>query len=58
MVPTSSRSGPVIRCVHGRIAFNDPAVREAYVEARRQPDLTSVCAQLVQHHRRFRREKR
>jgi hypothetical protein len=40
-------------CVHGSIDFRDPRVREAYVEARRHPDLRSVSAQLRTHYDRF-----
>ncbi|HSB40705.1 MAG TPA: matrixin family metalloprotease [Methylomirabilota bacterium] len=40
-------------CVHGSIDFRDPATREAYVEARRHPDLRSVSAQLRTHYDRF-----
>jgi Matrixin len=40
-------------CEPGAVDFNDPAAREAYVEARRHPDLTSVRAQLIGHYARF-----
>jgi hypothetical protein len=40
-------------CVRGSIDFNDPAAREAYVDARRHPDLRSVRAQLRTHYDRF-----
>jgi hypothetical protein len=40
-------------CVSGSIDFSDPAAREAYVEARRHPDLRSVSAQLRTHYDRF-----
>ena len=40
-------------CVHVSLDFNDPAVREAYVEARRHPDVASVRAQLAAHYERF-----
>jgi hypothetical protein len=43
----------VMCCVPGSIDFNDPNVREAYVEARRHPDIASVRAQLIAHYRRF-----
>lgn len=43
----------VMCCVHGSIDFNDPAVRQVYVDARRQPDLRSVRAQLAAHYERF-----
>jgi len=40
-------------CEPGAVDFNDPAAREAYVEARRNPDLSSVRAQLIGHYARF-----
>jgi len=40
-------------CVRGSIDFRDPAAREAYVDARRHPDLRSVSAQLRTHYDRF-----
>jgi hypothetical protein len=40
-------------CEPGAVDFNDPAAREAYVEARRHPDLRSVRAQLIAHYARF-----
>ncbi|MBI4247175.1 MAG: matrixin family metalloprotease [Candidatus Rokubacteria bacterium] len=43
----------IMCCVHGSIDFSDPAVRQAYVDARRQPDLRSVRAQLAAHYERF-----
>jgi len=40
-------------CVHASLDFKDPAVREAYVEARRYPDVGSVRSQLAAHYERF-----
>ena len=40
-------------CVHGALDFADPAVRAAYIEARRQPDVGTVRAQLAAHYERF-----
>jgi matrixin len=39
-------------CVTGSVDFNDPAAREAYVEARRHPDVRSARAELVEHYAR------
>jgi hypothetical protein len=39
-------------CVHESLNFNDPAVRDAYVESRRKPDVGSVRAQLAAHYER------
>lgn len=40
-------------CVAGSVNFGDPVAREAYVEARRHPDVRSVRAQLAEHYARF-----
>ncbi len=40
-------------CVPGSVDFSDPSQREAYVEARRHPDLATVRAQLAEHYARF-----
>ena len=40
-------------CVHASLDFNDPAVRAAYIEARRHPDIGSARAQLAAHYERF-----
>jgi predicted Zn-dependent protease len=40
-------------CEPGAVDLNDPAVREAYVQARRQPDLRSVREQLAAHYARL-----
>jgi predicted Zn-dependent protease len=43
----------VMCCDRGRLDFKDPAVREAYIAARRNPDLRSVRGQLEAHYRAF-----
>ena len=48
----------VMCCVRGGLDFNNQGARDAYVEARRHPDLRSVRAQLVQHYERFWRTRR
>lgn len=40
-------------CVAGSVDFGDPVAREAYVEARRHPDVRSVRTQLAEHYARF-----
>jgi hypothetical protein len=45
--------GSLMCCERGAVDLGDPAVREAYVRARRQPDLRSVREQLVEHYGRF-----
>jgi hypothetical protein len=39
-------------CVHESLDFKDPAVRAAYVEARRHPDVASSRAELAAHYER------
>lgn len=40
-------------CVRGSVDFNDPLARQAYVDARRRPDIRSVAPQLRAHYDRF-----
>lgn len=40
-------------CVAGSVNFEDPAARDAYIDARRHPDLRSVKAQLRMHYDRL-----
>jgi hypothetical protein len=39
-------------CERGAVDLKDPATREAYVEARRRPDVASVRAELAEHYAR------
>jgi predicted Zn-dependent protease len=43
-------------CVWGSLDFNNPAVRAAYIEGRRHPDLRSVEVQLKAHYEAFWKE--
>ena len=40
-------------CIHESLDFKDPAVRGAYVEARRRPDVGTARTQLAAHYERF-----
>jgi hypothetical protein len=40
-------------CERGAVDLTEASVREAYVQARRQPDLRSLREQLVEHYERF-----
>ena len=40
-------------CASGEVNLEDPATREAYVAARRRPDVRSARTQLAEHYRRF-----
>lgn len=52
-LPHTTDPRSVMCCVDGSLDFGDPAVREAYVQARRRPQLESVRAQVAEHYRRF-----
>jgi hypothetical protein len=43
----------IMCCVRGSIDFTDPAVREAYVQSRRHPNVDSAMDQLRAHYDRF-----
>ncbi len=43
----------IMCCVRGSIDFNDPATRDAYIEARRHPDVRSAEEQLRKHYETF-----
>ena len=43
-------------CVRGSVDFNDPTQRDAYIEARRHPDVRSVRAQLAEQYARVWRQ--
>ena len=47
----------VMCCVAHGLDFSDPAVRRAYVDARRNPELRSVEAQLKSHYAQFWRSR-
>ncbi|HEY3065406.1 MAG TPA: matrixin family metalloprotease [Methylomirabilota bacterium] len=55
-LPHSRDPRSIMCCVDGSIDFTDPRVREAYIEARRNPDLTSVRGELISHYERFWRQ--
>ena len=43
----------IMCCVRGSIDFNDPVVRQAYLDARRHPEVRSATAELRAHYERF-----
>jgi len=51
-LPHVSDPRSIMCCVAGSLDFNDAAVRDAYVEARRHPDVRSVRVQLGEHYGR------
>jgi hypothetical protein len=57
-LPHTTDPRSLMCCVHASIDLKDPAVRAAYVEARRHPDVASARAQLVAHYERVWRERR
>jgi Matrixin len=52
-LPHSSDPRSVMCWVRGSVNFSDPAIREAYIAARRNPSLRSVNAELVGHYEAF-----
>ncbi|MBM4439500.1 MAG: matrixin family metalloprotease [Candidatus Rokubacteria bacterium] len=52
-LPHTTDPRSLMCCVHASLDFNDPAVRAAYVESRRHPDVGSARAQLTAHYERF-----
>ena len=55
-LPHVRDSRSLMCCVKGSVDFNDPAQRDAYIEARRHPDVRSVRAQLAEHYARVWRQ--
>jgi len=51
-LPHVSDPRSIMCCVSGRVDFGDAAVRGAYVEARRHPDVRSVRMQLAEQYAR------
>jgi hypothetical protein len=51
-LPHTTDPRSLMCCTHESIDFKDPAVRAAYVEARRHPEVASVRAQLAAHYER------
>ena len=43
----------IMCCVTGSVDFSDPVARQAYIDARRHPDVRSARAQLLAHYERF-----
>ena len=56
-LPHTTDPRSIMCCVDGSIDFRDPRVREAYIEARRHPDLASVRTELLAHYRHFWRQR-
>jgi hypothetical protein len=56
-LPHTTDPRSIMCCVEGSIDFGDPRVREAYIEARRHPDLASVWGEVLAHYRRFWRQR-
>ena len=55
-LPHTNQPRSLMCCVWGSLDFKDPAVRAAYIEGRRHPDLRSVEAQLKAHYKAFWKE--
>jgi hypothetical protein len=52
-LPHANEPASFMCCDYGQLNLEDPAVRAAYVRARRQPDPRSVLPQLTEHYRRL-----
>lgn len=52
-LPHANEPASLMCCDPGALNFDDPAVRAAYLQARRQPDLRSVIPQLAAHYRQL-----
>jgi hypothetical protein len=52
-LPHTTEPRSLMCCVHASLDFNDPTVRAAYIEARRNPDIGSTRGQLAAHYERF-----
>jgi predicted Zn-dependent protease len=55
-LPHTAEPRSLMCCVWGSLDFKDPAVRAAYIEGRRHPDLRSVGVQLKAHYKAFWKE--
>jgi hypothetical protein len=56
-LPHTTEPRSLMCCVRGSLDFKDPAVRAAYIEGRRHPDLRSVEVQLKRHYEAFWKER-
>jgi len=56
-LPHTSEPRSLMCCVWGSLDFKDPAVRAAYIDGRRHPDVRSVEAQLKAHYNAFWKER-
>jgi hypothetical protein len=52
-LPHTSDPRSVMCCMRGSVNFSDPAIRTAYIDARRHPSLRSVKDELVGHYEAF-----
>jgi predicted Zn-dependent protease len=55
-LPHTTEPRSLMCCVWGSVDFKNPAVRAAYIEGRRHPDLRSVEAQIRAHYKAFWKE--
>jgi hypothetical protein len=52
-LPHASDPASLMCCDRGGLDFANPAVRDAYVRARRNPDVQSAASQVTDHYRRL-----
>ncbi len=55
-LPHTTEPRSLMCCIWGSLDFKDPAVRAAYLEGRRHPELRSVEVQLKAHYKAFWKE--
>ena len=49
-LPHTREVRSIMCCVHGSVDFNDPVARQAYIDARRNPDVSTARDQLGRHY--------
>ena len=57
-LPHNTDPRSLMCCVHASLDFTDSAVRAAYIESRRRPDVGTAAAQFAAHYNRFWRTSR
>ena len=52
-LPHATDPASIMCCVQGSVDLDDPTTRQAYIHARRHPDVRSARAQLAEHYARL-----
>jgi hypothetical protein len=56
-LPHNTDPRSLMCCIDSSLDFNDAAVRAAYIESRRRPDVGTAAAQLAAHYQKFWRSR-